>query len=532
MRTVYATRFRIEENTDNSNWDKVLEVTSEWVKRYYKKNRDIEIAFPLVGGGTTPLPEHHISVDFINLTPGQHFLKLDWIHPDDYDSTLLWHTQVTLASADSEIEFGIALRVSSKSFTVMPARFILGRPWLVKKIATDFECKISGRSIKPIPFNLQVADMDSFVEDTLTNSQRALPVVLVSPEPYSGKPVIEADKLADTLVGLAEVYVLADKWAAFRLTDSVGQPLSCFNGAIRIYWPDFSLESNPFHHPLLLGDYIKWHEDNGRPTNEYLLRMLSAIASFRHIDGSLTRTIRSEADAQRQRHIDELRIKLKEENYNREAAEELLDEIGKENDTLRQERDQAIERQNELQEQLKTAKENFAAISQYSAQNQEPIISSQQQNEDVTFYSVKEAVEFAADKFKESLIFLDSAFDSAKDSPFKRPDKVYQALEAINEVCMEWRIALERNESMGQSWVEAFRDRGFNYKDDVSMTSKGKYEDDYYFNYDGQRLLFEQHITEGAKQPDKCFSIHMYRDENKRKVVIGHVGRHLTNTKT
>jgi hypothetical protein len=531
MRTVYATQFTVGDGAHGNAWDGLLEVVSGWVGRYYQ-NRKIEIAFPFDNGELIPCPEHRISVNALELSPEKRFWKLDWIHPDDYDSTLLWHTQATLALSGAEIEFGIVVRIASKSFTVMPARFTLGRPWLVKKIATDFECKTGVRRITPTPFHLPASEIDDFVNSALMNSHRALPVVLVSNAPNKGEPVIDVNKLADTLVGLAEVYVLADKWAAFRLTDAVGQSLSCFNGAVRVYWPDFSLDSNPFHHPLWLGNNIKWHEENGRSFYEYLLRMLSTIASFRHTDGSLTKAIRDEADARRQHHIDEQRQEIKKGNYDRKQAEKFLDEVAEENDTLRRERDDATERLSELQERLRTAEENLAAVYQYAGQNQEPDTSGQQQDADITLSNVREAVEHAAEKFSESLIFLPSAFDSAQDSPFKRPNRVYEALEAINEVCLEWADSLRTGEPMGQSWIEAFRKRGFDYKDSVSTTSKGKYEDDYYFTYEGQRILFEQHITEGAKQPDKCFSIHMCRDYEKRKIAIGHVGRHLTNTNT
>lgn len=80
------------------------------------------------------------------------------------------------------------------------------------------------------------------------------------------------------------------------------------------------------------------------------------------------------------------------------------------------------------------------------------------------------------------------------------------------------------------TWKLAFQRRGFDYKDDISQTTRTKFGTEYTFVYEGKKLLFEKHITEGAKQANKCFSIHMYRDEARRKIVIGHVGRHLTNT--
>lgn len=262
---------------DSRQLEKIARPHIRMIARYYQ-NRKISISLPSTTGEITPYPGHKVSVDLAELGPEKRFWKLDWVHPDDYDPTLLWHTQLVLASLETEIEVGIVLRVASQSFTIRPARFTLGRPWIVKKITIDFACKIGGRTINATPSHLEAADIDDFVTSSLTNSQRALPAVLVSIDPYADQPVVDVNKLADTLVGLAEVYVLSDKWAAFRLTDLVGQSLSCFNGAVRIYWPHFSLDSKPLEHPLRLANSIRWHEENGRSFNDYLLRMLSAIA--------------------------------------------------------------------------------------------------------------------------------------------------------------------------------------------------------------------------------------------------------------
>src|SRR5207247_1146446 len=100
------------------------------------------------------------------------------------------------------------------------------------------------------------------------------------------------------------------------------------------------------------------------------------------------------------------RQEIKEGNYKFEEAESFLTEVADESNKLRLERDQAVERLNELQEQRKTAKENLAAVYQYEVQAQELEVPGQQQDTEETFGSVKVAVELAAKQFGESLIFL------------------------------------------------------------------------------------------------------------------------------
>ena len=64
----------------------------------------------------------------------------------------------------------------------------------------------------------------------------------------------------------------------------------------------------------------------------------------------------------------------------------------------------------------------------------------------------------------------------------------------------------------------------------ISRTAKGKWGDDYSFMYKGKSQLFEWHVTLGAGSADTCASIHFLPDEVEGKLVIGHVGKHLTNT--
>ena len=83
---------------------------------------------------------------------------------------------------------------------------------------------------------------------------------------------------------------------------------------------------------------------------------------------------------------------------------------------------------------------------------------------------------------------------------------------------------------MGGGLVEAFKIKGVDFKKEISPTSRAKFEKDYTFMYRGERQMFEQHVTEGAGNPNSCFSVHMLFDKNARKVVIAHVGKHLPNT--
>ncbi|MFN7143354.1 MAG: hypothetical protein ACK4YP_06225 [Myxococcota bacterium] len=128
-----------------------------------------------------------------------------------------------------------------------------------------------------------------------------------------------------------------------------------------------------------------------------------------------------------------------------------------------------------------------------------------------------------------NLLFLRSALESAQESPYRRPEEVRDALVALDEVAGRWAETLDTG-GMGESWWDAFLRHGFEYKGRISETTRGNWAEDYTFVYEGEKVLFEEHITIGKKQADRCLSIHFHRDTKARRVVVGHVGRHLTNT--
>ncbi|SET98512.1 hypothetical protein [Stigmatella erecta] len=83
----------------------------------------------------------------------------------------------------------------------------------------------------------------------LKRPDRTVPIIVVS-EDAQGVALTDLHKiLAYDLAGIANV-VMVDALAAWALTDGLGKSLSCYNGAVRLYWPRLSIEDDPFRHPL------------------------------------------------------------------------------------------------------------------------------------------------------------------------------------------------------------------------------------------------------------------------------------------
>lgn len=149
-----------------------------------------------------------------------------------------------------------------------------------------------------------------------------------------------------------------------------------------------------------------------------------------------------------------------------------------------------------------------------------------------TLASTGDAVEAAKENFS-NLIVLDSAVAGARKSPFQRPQEIYDALKDFDEVARDWSRRRTETGSGGDILLD-LKNRGWGRRVSahISDTTRTRYGDDYTFDYKGQKLLFEPHITLGAGDANTCASIHFWLDQASGKIVVGHVGRHLRNTKT
>lgn len=107
--------------------------------------------------------------------------------------------------------------------------------------------------------------------------------------------------------------------------------------------------------------------------------------------------------------------------------EQFVQMFEKENGELNEKLKQVQEENSDLRARLQLSQDNLRAI--WRTQEVEAIGAAEPlPQEEVEPDSVEETVRKARSGFTETLAFLDSAFSSAQDSPFKQPKRVSQAL--------------------------------------------------------------------------------------------------------
>jgi hypothetical protein len=146
--------------------------------------------------------------------------------------------------------------------------------------------------------------------------------------------------------------------------------------------------------------------------------------------------------------------------------------------------------------------------------------------------TVLEAVERAARDF-EHLTFTRSAFESAEDSPFRRPGDILDALERLDRLG-----ALYADPSgFGTSLADAAASLGLSWRSDVSELARSRHADRYTAVHEGARLELGPHVAIGSGSGAGFIArIYLHVADGSgpvpRGLYVGHVGRHLPDTTT
>jgi hypothetical protein len=146
--------------------------------------------------------------------------------------------------------------------------------------------------------------------------------------------------------------------------------------------------------------------------------------------------------------------------------------------------------------------------------------------------SVLEAVQRAA-AGAQHLRFAPRAFETAADSPFRRPGLVLRTLRQLDELASR-----HAEGEMGMSLAQAAREIGITqYKAGVSELARTRWRDEYLVTVDGQEVELGPHVGLGSGS-GAGFVARIYLhvadggDGLPRGITVGVVGRHLPDTTT
>jgi len=129
-------------------------------------------------------------------------------------------------------------------------------PAVVRYILAELGA-VEPRELRELHGALADEDQVGRIVDRALDHDRRAPMIIVAVENALRTPLVDAAELAGRLAGMATVHRLASVRASYRLRDELAvrgmdEKLGCYNGGVRILWPDLGPDDNPYDHLLLL----------------------------------------------------------------------------------------------------------------------------------------------------------------------------------------------------------------------------------------------------------------------------------------
>ena len=362
--------------------------------------------------------------------------------------------------------------------------------------------------------------VDAFIA-LLTSPERRRPVLVFTPDRASDFP-LNVSELAVEMNGGAHVVVLSNP-ATFELSRRLGKFYSVYGGAARIYKPGFHEQCYALDHKLILPERF---EDL---TPDERVDLVLGLAGLRRRPASAVglaynephgagaaEPVASTSDAEDrevagtdqehalealERHIADLEAELQSEQRRSAALAHALASRGA----------------GDVESGADGRRETGSAVNDSAPEPPRTVLEALQR-------AAAEAV---------YLRFAPDAYASAADSPFRRPEDVYEKLLSLDELAAEWDDG-----ELGKSLADRARELGLNWRSDVSVTARNKAPRDYTVQYDGHSLDLGPHVVVGnGSGAGLCARIYVAAVDGsnglgERCIVVGHVGRHLKDSTT
>lgn len=297
MRPVYATRLVIYSDgthSERSLFGDVVSVCHGWL-RHVASRYDVELPEAAHDdcSATNPVNGGHFSSEHFAVDGAKAWRALG-MHPFESASiSLLMRAELQVrSSGGGEVDVTIRLLLGSTYDSIRPVVFDIRPPRLVRSLLDAFPDLVSSGNIKAKKTVDYLTESDvADLCDKILMPNRLVPIIVISRLPDEQLPLDEKliREIAADVAGLARVFVLPSFESAYTLTSVLSKSLSCYRGAVRIYWPGFTHNDSPFLHSL-----FTWERISGeklQPTMRSILFDEIASASAMAI-GSDTETWR------------------------------------------------------------------------------------------------------------------------------------------------------------------------------------------------------------------------------------------------
>jgi hypothetical protein len=438
------------------------------------------------------------------------------LRADDPDKSVpgrVWTTEVAIAVlADQLGRFGARLLVSTPEveLDIEPHT-----PGFVRQVAENCGLMRGAYSIDAEPRTINtLEDLDQLIGN-LIDPARPLPIFVVTIPEEATEPLLNAQALAQAVVGLAQVAIIPPQIAT-ALTDKLEIRRSVFGGAARAYLPGFSLTANPYDHRLILAGQLRTARGAAQATR--WMRSLAARESVRRsalgrdtLAFSAVRTaslqLRQSRLAKEGASESELlaAAKAQIESLQKELAEERAAQ-----DFYASEHDKAEERATAAEEQVRASAfriQDLLEKVKATGQETDQAISVPDKWEDFA--------KWADVSLSGRVALTPAARRQTRNPDFQDVELAARCLLWLATECRDRRI--EGGEgSLGEEPVEP----------GVRNSHCGS--DEFDFDWQGQKFTADWHIKSGGntRDPRRCLRIYYGWDEITKQVIVAEMPAH------
>lgn len=445
----------------------------------------------------------------------------------DSNESRTWVTEAVVADLGPTDAFGVRNSCSTLSGEPIPAsspRFL--RDFIAHHSLVDGAFPVSAISHF-------VGDVDSFdrFRAFLLSPDRSLPIIALTQLPGSTAYAFDPVKLARDTQGLAHIFCLPPAMT-FGLSDCVGKTLSVFNGAVRTYYPRFSVTSDPWQRHLVFPQRIaEWSDETGTGPaafEQFLSRQLHLFsvgtpAKIEQLPSyfSIRRALLDKPNKTTEEEIQSLRIEVEEARAKEQEWQVIADD--------RDAEARANEEENRsLRAQNLTLAYDLKELRKARGETSIPI---------PTTYA--ELPRWVESYFSDRLFLHSRAVRAVKEATFENVALVYESLKLLADAY--WPMKANQDQDLRQplanKWEEGAKQLRLEYNSHAIAPNRlGEFREAYTINYrigQSSRQVLGPHLKFGSTKDDRyCMRIYCLWDDDRQLVVVGHLPSHLDTRAT
>jgi len=418
--------------------------------------------------------------------------RLVVLEQTDTLKSLIWRSEVALGPPEQDLLATIRVGVSSAgSSALAPLQYEFSSQAIVRTLLREAVIADAGVRFHPDPVELSQSDVARLVQ-WLENEARERPVILVSRQGGTSEMLVDPRTLAREVAGLAHVRILSSPQASWALTDEIGNSLSVWDGAVRIYFPGFHRTDDTRQHRT-------WYPRNvGEGLVPRVRSWLGSIASSTTPEHPVHVALRTERSARLRDAIEAQDTQWIEEEFDRMAKIEqsYATDVAELKAQITSLERQVEDRDDELQ----ALHQNFAEVASAHVTTAE--ISSSPTGEVTSVSQAMDAIEALTQNpvYAGRVALTAKALESGRSfASYHRPAEMLRAVQSVLEAG-----SLYNENLLGEPPMEFFKRRGFGYAKTPSPHLK----------------------VDESTSPDQCLRIYWTEDSEARRWTITSIGPH------